>query len=53
MSTITQMKCACVPCLCVIPIAEAIKKDDKYYCSQACAEGHVDGKGCGHRGCNC
>ncbi len=54
MVTVTQMKCACEPCLCiVIPEEGAIEQDGKYYCSQACASGHSGGSGCGHTGCGC
>ncbi|MGL5081962.1 MAG: metallothionein [Microcoleaceae cyanobacterium] len=54
MSTATQLKCACQPCLCIVSLEQAIQKDGQYYCSDACASGHVDGsKGCGHTGCNC
>lgn len=53
MIAVTMMKCACESCLCVVSIADAIKENDKYYCCQACADGHVKGKGCGHQGCIC
>ncbi|MDJ0737983.1 MAG: metallothionein [Nostocaceae cyanobacterium] len=53
MSGVTMMKCACETCLCVVSVADAIKKGDKYYCSQGCAEGHKTIKGCGHSGCGC
>ncbi|MBI1241842.1 metallothionein [Umezakia ovalisporum] len=54
MTTVTQMKCACPHCLCIVTLADAIiNKEDKYYCSQACAEGHKTIKGCGHHGCTC
>ncbi|MBW4638515.1 MAG: metallothionein [Gloeocapsa sp. UFS-A4-WI-NPMV-4B04] len=54
MATVTQMKCACEPCLCVVSIGNAIQKNGKAYCSQECAEGHPEGgKGCGHSGCGC
>ncbi|AFZ12613.1 metallothionein family 14 [Crinalium epipsammum PCC 9333] len=53
MTTVTSMKCACDSCLCVVNIGEAIEKDEKYYCSQPCANGHADGEGCGHSGCGC
>jgi len=53
MTTVTQMKCACDSCLCVVPIGDAIQKEDKYYCSDACAQGHPAGQGCGHSGCGC
>ncbi|MEB3181919.1 MAG: metallothionein [Nostocaceae cyanobacterium] len=53
MTTVTQMKCACESCLCIVSLEDAIKKEDKYYCSEACANGHTDGAGCGHSGCGC
>ena len=54
MTTVTQMKCACESCLCVVDIGSAIDKDGKHYCSDACANGHSDGStGCAHSGCNC
>ena len=53
MIAVTMMKCACKSCLCVVLIADAIKENDQYYCSQACANGHVNEKGCGHKGCVC
>ncbi len=52
-TTVTQMKCACPSCLCIVDISNAIEKGGQYYCSTACAEGHKDGNGCGHQGCNC
>jgi metallothionein len=55
MTTVTQMKCACESCLCIVSTdVSTILKDDKYYCSDACANGHPNGHGdCGHKGCNC
>lgn len=54
MAPVTQMKCACDSCLCVVSIEGAIhQKDGKLYCSQPCADGHPEGKGCGHTGCEC
>jgi len=53
MTTITQMKCACPSCLCIVSLENAIKKDGKNYCSEACANAHPDGAGCGHEGCQC
>ncbi|MCL1472774.1 metallothionein [Argonema antarcticum] len=53
MTTVTSMKCACEPCLCNISISDAVQKDGKYYCSDACANGHTDRTGCGHHGCGC
>jgi len=54
MTTVTQMKCACEPCLCIVSTDSAIEKDNKFYCSEACANNHAEGHdGCGHHGCNC
>lgn len=53
MTTVTQMKCACPSCVCVVSISDAIEKDGQYYCCPACAEGHPQGPGCGHKGCQC
>lgn len=53
MTTVTQMKCACDSCLCVVTLSEAVAKNDQYYCCDACANGHLTGAGCGHKGCNC
>ena len=53
MTTVTQMKCACEACLCVVSLEQAVQKEGKYYCSDACANGHENGSGCGHEGCGC
>jgi metallothionein len=53
MTTVTSMKCACEPCLCVVSLSDAVNKDGKYYCSEACSTGHTDGKGCSQSGCGC
>ncbi|MGB0563086.1 MAG: metallothionein [Spirulinaceae cyanobacterium] len=54
MTTVTQMKCACESCLCIVDTSKAVQKHDQYYCSQTCADGHADGgAGCGHTGCTC
>jgi metallothionein len=53
MTTVTQMKCACDSCLCVVDLSSALQKDGKPYCSEACANGHAGGTGCGHAGCGC
>jgi len=53
MATVTQMKCACESCLCIVDLSTALQKDNKYYCSEACANGHTSGQGCGHTGCGC
>ncbi|HAT12752.1 MAG TPA: metallothionein [Microcoleaceae bacterium UBA11344] len=53
MTTVTQMKCACSSCLCIVSLSAAIEKGGQYYCSSACADGHPNGTGCGHTGCEC
>ncbi|MEL6583153.1 MAG: metallothionein [Pseudomonadota bacterium] len=53
MTEVTHQKCACDSCVCIVPIEGAVKKDDKNYCSSACADGHPGGSGCGHSGCAC
>ena len=53
MITVTQQKCACADCVCIVSIAEALKKDNQNYCSEACANGHQSGSGCSHDGCKC
>ncbi len=54
MTTVTQMKCACDSCLCVVDTGQAVEKDSQYFCSEACADGHPEGSaGCGHPGCGC
>jgi metallothionein len=53
MTNVNSMKCACESCLCVVSLSEAIEKNSKYYCGESCANGHTDGEGCGHQGCNC
>ncbi|MBD0269813.1 metallothionein [Pseudanabaena sp. FACHB-2040] len=53
MTTVTQMKCACSSCLCVMDVGTAIEKDGQYYCSEACSTNHESGAGCGHHGCSC
>ena len=52
-ATVSQMKCACPSCLCIVNLSDAIEKDSKYFCSDACANGHAEGAGCSHSGCGC
>ena len=51
--TVDQMKCACESCVCIVKTDTAIEKDGHFYCSEACANGHPNGSGCGHTGCDC
>ena len=53
MTTATLTKCACESCQCAVDEDSTLKKDGKYFCSEACANGHPDGAGCGHPGCGC
>ena len=50
---VTQQKCACADCVCIVDVDKALKKNGRNYCSEACAIGHADGAGCGHSGCKC
>lgn len=52
-ATITQMKCACPSCLCIVDISNALQKNGQYFCSNACAEGHKNGESCCNNGCEC
>ena len=53
MPEVTQQVCACDTCVCIVNIDDAVKKEEKNFCSDACADGHPDGSGCGHSGCAC
>lgn len=46
-------KCACADCTCKVDTADAVTKDGKSYCCEACANGHSDHAGCDHAGCAC
>ena len=50
---VTQQKCACSDCVCIVNVDKALKKNGKNYCSESCANGHPEGSGCGHTGCKC
>lgn len=52
-ATITQMKCACSSCLCIVDLSSALEKNGQYFCSNGCAEGHKNGEGCSVDGCGC
>ena len=53
MPEVTQQKCACNDCVCIVSVDKAVKKGDRNYCSDACANGHPSGAGCDHSGCAC
>jgi hypothetical protein len=50
----TEMKCEGTKnCTCEVEQQKSIERDGKYYCDEACASGHPNGKGCNHQGYNC
>ena len=53
MANATLVKCDCDRCNCEISLEEAIKKDGKYYCCEACANGHKNDESCKMSGCSC
>ena len=53
MVTVTQQKCACADCVCIVNVQDAVKKNDRNYCSEACANAHPNGAGFDHTGCAC
>ncbi|MEO1089742.1 MAG: metallothionein [Pseudomonadota bacterium] len=50
---VTQVKCACTDCVCVVATDNAVVKDGRYYCCDACADGPNSREGCNHAGCKC
>jgi hypothetical protein len=50
---ITMVKCACGDCVCVVKTDQAVTREERLYCSDACADHHKDGVGCQHAGCAC
>lgn len=53
MVNVSQQKCACADCVCIVDVNDAVKKSERNYCSEACADGHPKGAGCEHAGCAC
>jgi hypothetical protein len=53
MVNVTQQKCACADCVCIVNVSSAVMKDERNYCSETCANGHPTGAGCDHTGCVC
>ena len=47
------VKCACDRCDCEISLESAIKKEDKFYCCEACANGHANDQSCKMSDCDC
>ncbi|MGL5832539.1 MAG: metallothionein [Waterburya sp.] len=47
------VKCACDRCHCEISVENAIKKNEQYYCCEACANGHSEDQSCKMSDCHC
>ena len=45
-ATVAQMKC-------IVNVSDAVEKNGQYYCYDVCVDGHPDGAGCSHNGCEC
>ncbi|KQO90072.1 MAG: metallothionein [Methylobacteriaceae bacterium] len=50
---VDMVKCACPDCVCVVSVTKTVKRDEKAFCCDECAEGHPDHAGCDHAGCSC
>jgi hypothetical protein len=50
---VEMVKCACPDCVCVVNVSGGIERNGHIYCSEACADHHANGTGCGHAGCGC
>ncbi len=50
---VSMVKCACSDCVCIVQIREAVMRESRLYCSDACADHHKDVAGCHHAGCAC
>jgi len=48
-----QVECECPNCECVMDMMDVVERDGRYYCGEACANGHRDEPTCGHNGCQC
>ncbi len=46
MTEIRQVECECPDCHCVLPTEDAVIRDGKPYCGEACACAHEDGSDC-------
>lgn len=53
MTNASLLKCDCDRCSCEVSMENAIKKDGKYYCCEACASGHVNDQSCNMSNCHC
>jgi len=49
----SSSQCACSGCTCSCSADNAIERDGKRYCSQACADLHPNGQPCPSSSCHC
>ncbi|EKT4475144.1 MULTISPECIES: metallothionein [Pseudomonas] len=47
-----EQRCACTHCSCTVD-ANALQRDSKAYCCEACASGHRKGEPCRMQDCHC
>jgi len=47
-----EQRCACAHCSCTVD-ANALQRDGKAYCCEACASGHRQGEACRMQDCHC
>lgn len=48
-----QVECDCPHCESRMDVRDAIHQRGKYYCSEACADGHQEQAECARAGCAC
>ncbi|MEL6495775.1 MAG: metallothionein [Cyanobacteria bacterium J06623_7] len=53
MASASSIKCGCDRCSCEISLEKAVQKNGKYYCCDACANGHQNDASCKMSGCSC
>ncbi|QNI53946.1 metallothionein/ family 14 [Synechococcus sp. BIOS-E4-1] len=52
--TAVPVQCACPGCSCAVEEATAMRRGNQLFCSQACANGHINSEPChGHEPCGC
>ena len=50
---VDRVKCACSDCVCVVDVEKSVKREERIFCSDTCADHHDSGSGCEHAGCTC
>ncbi len=54
--TAVVLQCACPLCTCAVEDTTALRRGDQFFCSEACANGHIHSEPCHDNepcGCNC